>query len=56
MQKKVSILRLLIITVIDNTAIAHRFYKDGPLNKSHDIKVSILQAFVITKWEELDSR
>lgn len=31
-----------------NTTITHREYKNGPLNKSHDIKVSTLQIFVIT--------
>ena len=29
--------------------ISHSWYKDLPINKSHDIIVSLLQAFVITK-------
>lgn len=32
-----------------NTTIAHRWYIGGPLNKNHDIKVSALQTFMITK-------
>ena len=34
---------------MSNTTIAHSYYKGLPLNKSHNIKVSILQVFVITK-------
>ena len=44
--------KLLIIRdiriVIDNTAIANKCYKHVTLNKSHNIKISVLQAFVIT--------
>ena len=36
-------------TVMVNTTIAHSWDKGLPLSKSHDIKVSVLQAFVITK-------
>ena len=36
-------------TVLCNTIIAHRWYEDSSLNKSHKIKVSVLEAFVITK-------
>ena len=35
--------------VIDNTAVADRWYEDAPLNKSDNIKVIVLQAFVIAK-------
>ena len=35
-------------TVTGNNVIAHRWYKDVPLNNSSKIKVTVLQAFVIT--------
>ena len=35
-------------TVTGNNVIAHRWYKDVPLNNSSNIKVTVLQAFVIT--------
>ena len=35
--------------VMGNTTIAYRWYKNVPLNKSTDIKVTVIQAFVIKK-------
>ena len=32
---------------MSNTIITHRWYENIPLNKSQDIKISVLQAFVI---------
>jgi len=39
-------------SIIGKTTIAYRWYDNVPLNKSTDIKVTVLKAFVITKDKE----